>query len=295
MNSRTEQLWMLDFGFWIRGAHVNPKSKIQHPQLASLCIVLALLATLAAPAHAADQADILRAALANYDKAVAAARDNPQVAADLYKQSAAGFESLAAGGVRSAAIEYNLGNAYYRLGDLGRAIVHYRRAQQLDPADARIAANLRYARERVEPFIAPSGQTQLIDRLMFWNNNISLNGRFWIAAIGSIVGWAALLIRTQRRIAGIGVVAGVGIALGLANAASVGGELYDEQSHPSAVLVQAGQKLRAGRGEGYDEVIKQPLGAGVEVRISDTRGEWVEVHLADNVSGWLPAAAVLRI
>jgi len=260
-----------------------------------LWITLALLTTLAAPANAADHADLLRTAPSNYDKAVAAARDNPQAAADLYKQSAAGFESLAAGGVRSAALEYNLGNAYYRLGDIGRSIVHYRRAQQLDPADPRIAANLHYARERVEPFIAPSGQTQLIDRLLFWNNNISLSGRFWIALVGSLIGWSALLVWTQRRIPGVGVVACVGIALGLANAASVGGEIYDERSQPSAVVVQGGQKLRAGRGEGYDEVIKQPLGSGVEVRIIDTRGDWVEVRLADNVSGWMPAAALLRL
>ncbi|MFN0135656.1 MAG: tetratricopeptide repeat protein [Phycisphaerae bacterium] len=260
---------------------------------ASLAAAIALLAAL--PTSSADQASILSAALDAYDKAVASARENPPAAMDSYRQAAAGFESLAASGVRSAALEYNLGNTYYRLGDFGKAVLHFRRAQRLDPGDARIAANLRYARERVEPFIPPSGQTQLIDRLLFWNNNISINGRFWIGAVGSVVGWLALLAWTRVRGVGFGIVAAIGITLGLANCASVAAQLFDEQSRPHAVVTTASQKLRAGRGDAYDEVLKQPLGGGVELRVLDVRGDWVEVRLSDNVSGWLPLSAIMRV
>ncbi len=48
-------------------------------------------------------------------------------------------------GIESAPVYFNLGNAYFRTGDLGHAVLNYMRAQRLDPADADIAANLDFA------------------------------------------------------------------------------------------------------------------------------------------------------
>ncbi len=49
-------------------------------------------------------------------------------------------------GVESAEVHFNLGNAYFKAGDLGRAVLSYLRAQRLDPADDDIRANLDFAR-----------------------------------------------------------------------------------------------------------------------------------------------------
>ncbi len=55
----------------------------------------------------------------------------------------------------TAALFYNLGNAYYKQGDHGRAILNYRRAQQLAPRDPDIEANLALARaQAVDQFEA---------------------------------------------------------------------------------------------------------------------------------------------
>ena len=118
--------------------------------LLALMLAVAPAYGLCAPARADDgalsperQREILRDALSAFDDAVATARDNPARAEQLYRQAAAAFERLVADGVRSAALEYNLGNTRFRLGDLGRAVLHYRRAQRLDPGDAKLAENLR--------------------------------------------------------------------------------------------------------------------------------------------------------
>lgn len=49
--------------------------------------------------------------------------------------------------VESAEVHFNLGNAYFKSGDLGRAVLSYLRAQRLDPTDDDIAANLEFARQ----------------------------------------------------------------------------------------------------------------------------------------------------
>jgi tetratricopeptide (TPR) repeat protein len=56
------------------------------------------------------------------------------------------YAELLAGGSESAPAYFNLGNAYFRSGDIGHAILYYLRAQRLDPADDDITANLEFAR-----------------------------------------------------------------------------------------------------------------------------------------------------
>jgi len=243
----------------------------------------------------ARQRELLREALNAFDQAVSVVRDDPAGAEELYRKSAAAFETLSEHGVRNAALEYNLGNAYFRLGELGRAILHYRRAQHLDPTDDALTLNLEYARNRVEPYIKPSGGRQLMSRLMFWTSHTSVRERFWLASIASIAGWLGMAIRLRWRSRALTLLASLVIVLGLANAASVGWQLYDESRRPPAVVLGGEHVLRLGRGDGYDPALSQPLGPGVELRILSQRGDWVEVQLRDDKTGWLPDAALERI
>ncbi len=241
------------------------------------------------------QREVLREALNAFDKAVRMVGDDPAQAEELYRESVAAFETLTAHGVRNAALEYNLGNAYFRLGELGRAILHYRRALQLDPTDAALRANLGYARNRVEPYVAPTGGRQLVNRLMFWTSHTSIRERFWLTLITSVAGWLGLTLRLRWRSRSLTASAGLLIAVGLANAASVGWQLHDEARRPPAVVMGGEHVLRLGRGEGYEPALNQPLGPGVELRILSQRGDWVEVELRDDKTGWLPASGVERI
>ena len=59
----------------------------------------------------------------------------------------------------SAALLFNRGNAFFKAGQVGRAIVAYREAQAIAPRDPDIRANLRFARDRVR------GPTVAISRL----------------------------------------------------------------------------------------------------------------------------------
>ena len=47
---------------------------------------------------------------------------------DDYRSSATELESIVADGVHSGAVYYNLGNAWFRAGEFGRAILNYRKA-----------------------------------------------------------------------------------------------------------------------------------------------------------------------
>jgi tetratricopeptide (TPR) repeat protein len=57
------------------------------------------------------------------------------------------YRQLVSEGLESAPLYFNLGNAYFRSGDLGQAVLCYLRAKRLDPADPDIKANLEFARQ----------------------------------------------------------------------------------------------------------------------------------------------------
>lgn len=250
------------------------------------------MAATAQPLPQTRQREILQEALYAYDEAVELARTDPTRAAQLYRQAAGGFEALLAGGANNAALEYNLGNVYFRLGELGRAVLHYRRAERLNPSATHLAENLRYARDRVEPVIAPSGQSRLARQLLFWHYQTSIAGRVRALVAFSVVGWGLLLawLRWRRSIL---LLAGlVGVSAALVCGASVHQQLTDEANFPPAVVIGTPQKLHLGRGEGSDLALKQPLGPGVELRILQQRHDWLEIRLPDGLTGWLPRDAV---
>lgn len=278
-----------------------PSRAGDRPVLRMLWTVVLAMNVYASRAHAGErlsperQRELLREGLNAFDQAVEVVRADPARAENLYRQSVAALGTLADNGVRSAALEYDLGNAHFRLGELGQAILHYRRAQQLDPTDAALNANLTYARNRVEPYIEPSGTQKLTHRLTFWTAHTSMPTRFRLTLIGSVGGWLGLMLWLRWRSRALLTLSGLFVVLALANAASVAWQLHDEAQRPPAVVVQGNHTLRLGRGESYDPALNQQLGPGVEVRILNQRADWVEVQLPDDKTGWLPASAIEKI
>ncbi|MBN1213311.1 MAG: tetratricopeptide repeat protein [candidate division Zixibacteria bacterium] len=64
-----------------------------------------------------------------------------------YAQAISSYQNILDKGTESAPLYFNLGNAYFKDGDLGRAILYYLKAQRLDPSDNDITANLEFARQ----------------------------------------------------------------------------------------------------------------------------------------------------
>lgn len=259
------------------------------------CLLVAILLPAAAPAASVSPErlrELLHDAQSAFDEATATLRTDPAAAAALYRRAAAGLDAIAAAGVASPALEFNRGNTQFRLGDLGRAILHYRRGLRLNPRDPRLRANLAYARGRVEPRLPTGDNEQLIQRLLFFHYNTSLRERFWLAALPAAAGWLLLILRLWRPLRPLAAGGLVLVLLGATFSVSALGQLHTETTTPAAVLIGSPQTLRQGRGDGYEPVLREPLGPGVECQILETRGDWVQVRLGSGQAGWLPAAAI---
>lgn len=127
----------------------------------------------------------LNAALSDPEGVFAEA--NAHYAAKDYAGAIQQYETLVDNAHTTAAVHFNLGNAYFKQGDTGPAIYHYLKAQALAPSDPDTAANLRFVRDfkEVPAIQRPWWQVwalQLHVDAWFW----LASGSFWLA-VASIV------------------------------------------------------------------------------------------------------------
>ena len=74
-----------------------------------------------------------------------------------YQQAIKEYQQLLKEGV-SAALYYNLGNAYYRSDNIPQAVLAYERAHLIQPGDKDIRFNLDFARSKTIDKITPQGE-----------------------------------------------------------------------------------------------------------------------------------------
>ncbi len=186
-------------------------------------------------------------------------------------------------GVDNGHLHYNLGSAYLRAGELGRAIASYRRSLRLLPRDEDALANLTFARRSARDEIAPPEPPALLRTLLFWHYSLApaevLRG---VVLVGAAF-WGVLAVRLYRRTSEVlrwsaACLLVVGLALG--------GSLVAHAAFAPAVAVVLPQEIDLHAAAGEGSVVRFRLHAGTEIRIIEQRPEWIRIELPDGQRGW---------
>jgi tetratricopeptide (TPR) repeat protein len=67
-----------------------------------------------------------------------------------FEQAVSNYEQALESGLASGALYYNMGNAYFKNDNLGKAIVNYMRAKRFIPRDPDLRANIAYTRSLIK-------------------------------------------------------------------------------------------------------------------------------------------------
>lgn len=204
-----------------------------------------------------------------------------------FAEAAAGYERLLASGQHSAALHFNLGNARFRSGRLGPAIVAYREAELLAPRDPDVRANLQFARNRAAGGVA--------DAPALWHRALTtLSVDEW-TALAAVCLWLFLLplAATQWRPRAQGSLrpfaCGAAVAL-VAVGACLAASLHIRLGSPTAVVTRPEVNVRYGPVE--ESKTSFTLRDGTEVRVIGRKEDWLQVLDASRRSGWVKDSLV---
>ncbi|MBR1575170.1 MAG: BatD family protein [Bacteroidales bacterium] len=201
--------------------------------------------------------------------------------------------SIESEGLESAALYSNIGDAWYKSGDLARAILYYERALKLDPSCADARYNLALAHtflqdriESVPEFFLAAWSRQLGNKLS--SNTWTL--LFFILLAGSL---ASLLVFLLGRAPGwrkAGFYLAILPFLFSAGALSVAaGQRAAARRTDTAIILRPVVTVRSSPGsEGAKDLFV--LHEGTKVRILDRVGDWQNVSLSDGRQGWISAS-----
>jgi tetratricopeptide (TPR) repeat protein len=209
-----------------------------------------------------------------------------------YGESAALFESLLAAGFRNGAVYYNLGNAYFRAGEYGRAIGAYRKAKAYRPRDPYLDANLRQALS-IAPGRLPEPPAPWWTHVLFWSGWLSYPEKTYAAFAGlllaALAASAALILRRPRVywISAALLLSGIVLSVDA-------GLAYADMSWSRHAVVTDETVARKGIGRDYEPAFDQPLKDGAEFTILAESGDWVFGHFEGIGDGWLRREHVVQ-
>lgn len=220
----------------------------------------------------------------------------PDQAKDLYRKSAMRYERLIRdGGIHNGKIYYNLGNVYFRMKDIGRAIVNYRRAEHYMPTDPNLKQNLEYARKKRLDEIDEKQETKVLKTLFFWHYDLSTKTR--VTAFGSCFTllwiFSGIRIFTSKPIVTWGIVSAAALSLLLAGSL-LAEEISLHENRPG-VIISHEIIARKGNSETYEPSFKEPLHSGTEFVLIEDRGSWYHIELTDARKCWVPSKNVALV
>lgn len=231
----------------------------------------------------------LEQALKEFDQAHLIQPDRPDRARQLFRSAAQRFESIVAGGIGNGRLEYNLANSYLQAGELGRAVLHYRRAERLRPRDPLLHNNLREAKSRCLTNIPPTRGSALLKSIFFWHYDTSTRERVCAAGCTYVLLWILLALRSAwpSRSLAISAMFSAGATMVLGGSAAV--DSWSDGHAPGGVVTGVDVVVHKGPGSIYQRQFEQPLQQGVEFTRIGERGDWWNIRLPDGHSGWIDA------
>lgn len=211
-------------------------------------------------------------------------------ALELYRKALLRFERIVReGGVENGKLYYNIGNTYFRLGDVGNAILNYRRAERYVPNDPNLHQNLEFARARRLDHVELKQRTRILRTLFFWHYDFSLRARAMLFTAAFALVWILSAVRLYHRRTFLNyALAGCGALAALMLASILVEEQLRQRTRPGVILSEEAI-AREGDSRTYAPSFREPLHAGTEFVLLEDRADWLYVELADGQRGWVPA------
>lgn len=204
------------------------------------------------------------------------------------------YESLLKKG-EAAEVYYNLGNSYYKVGDIAKAILNYERALLLQPGNADIRANLEIARSKTIDKVVSVPDIFFVAWTKSLINCLSVDAwaRLGVAFfILLLVSFSFFFFSKQIMWKKSGFIAGL-ICLVLVVVSNVFASEQKSKlmNRNEAIILSPSVTVRSTPSESGTSLFILHEGHKIEIKDNSMR-EWKEIRLEDGKVGWVPTSAI---
>lgn len=215
--------------------------------------------------------------------------NNPEQAKKYYENAILSFERIIdEGGIKNAKLYYNLANAYFLQGHLGKAVLNYRRAAKLGN-DNDIQKNLTFARSQRRDQVELKTERRVLHTLFFWHYDFAQKTKFFMMCVffGIACGCVTVTLWYKRSVPWTVTAIICGILI-LCFLVSIVVEVRTEANNISGVITAQEVVAHQGDGQNYPPSFKEPLHEGIEFDLLERRSGWFHIKLFDDSEGWIP-------
>jgi len=207
------------------------------------------------------------------------------------------YEELIKSGVVNYALYYNAGNASFKTGSVGKAVLYYERALRIAPRDEDIKQSLRYIRSVTVDKQTDENSGFAYPLFSGLNGILSINELtitvfvlYVMLFLGGLVYIFSdrLSIKFFLKITGI-----VMLCIFFISSLFLCIRIYDQDWLKKGIIMVSQEKARSGPGEDYTEVFT--IHEGSRVYLRDILQDWRKITLPNGYSGWIKNKSVEEI
>lgn len=214
-----------------------------------------------------------------------------------YQAAVKAYTEVLDDGFVSADLYYNLGNAYYRLDELGQAILYYERALRLRPNFRDARENLELAQSKTEDRISPLPELFIVQWARAVVNLFSTTGWRIVLLLFLLITGAAVVcffVGNNYRLRKASLIGGsITLVLTLLCIVCCISSIRYANAHDSAIVTQPLAVIKSSpEQEGMDKYV---LHEGTRLKLNEEVGDWYKVTLPDGNSGWAEATDITVI
>ena len=222
---------------------------------------------------------------------------NGQYAKAQYQAAVNGYQQILNGGYQSAVIYFNLGNAYYKLGDIPSALLYYEKAHKLAPSDEDINFNIKFVDLKTSDKIEAVPEF-FINR--WWNGFIlffSVNTLGVLSVLFLIGGFLALSLYLLANIvfvkrlsffAGVGLIVAGLVFIFMANC-----QVNYFNNHHQAIIFSTSVTVKSTPDNNAKPLFV--IHEGTKVDVIEKTNDWIEIELPNGNAGWISGSDVKEI
>jgi tetratricopeptide (TPR) repeat protein len=199
------------------------------------------------------------------------------------------YNKLLMDGFEGTSLYYNLGNAHYRLGKIGYAILYYEKALRLSPNDEDVKHNITLAKlnlkdkvDSLPPFFIFNLWEGLLATFSVSGWTIIVYIIFILLLIASIAYFFSRSVTEQR----ISFFTGIGLTvILLLTVTLLVVKMNKEYNIKDGIIVETTVIVKSS--PDYTSKDSFEVHEGLKVRIEDNVDDWVKIRLDDGKIGWI--------